>query len=34
MVEVHEFYDRQRALAIIAEARAAYERGDWKRAAH
>jgi inorganic pyrophosphatase len=34
LVEVHEFYDRERALGIIADARAAYERGDWKRAGH
>jgi inorganic pyrophosphatase len=31
-VEVHELFDRSRAIAIIGEARAAYERGDWKHA--
>ncbi|MGE5185569.1 MAG: inorganic diphosphatase [Acidobacteriota bacterium] len=29
-VDVSEFYDQKRALAIIADARRAYERGDWK----
>ncbi len=29
-VDVSEIYDQQRALAIIADARRAYERGDWK----
>jgi inorganic pyrophosphatase len=30
LVEVDRFYDQKRALEIIAESRAAYERGDWK----
>ncbi len=30
-VDVSEFYDCKRALAIIADARRAYERGDWKK---
>jgi inorganic pyrophosphatase len=30
VVEVDRFYDQQRAFEIIAESRAAYERGDWK----
>jgi inorganic pyrophosphatase len=30
-VEVDRFYDRARALTIIGESRAAYERGDWKK---
>ena len=29
-VEVDRFYDQERAMAIISESRAAYERGDWK----
>ena len=29
-VEVDRFYDQETALSIIGEARAAYDRGDWK----
>jgi inorganic pyrophosphatase len=29
-VDVSDFYDRDRALAIIRETRAAYDRGEWR----
>ena len=29
-VDVEEFYGKDKALAIIGESRAAYERGDWR----
>jgi inorganic pyrophosphatase len=30
-VDVSDFYGKERALEIIRDARAAYERGDWKK---